>query len=99
MSSEQAPGAPPEIGGLQPPPGVIPNFTNPYSITKATAAATIIFLILTTITTGIRCHTKIFIIRKQGWEDCQLKHIKILRVLANQEIDTIYMAWVCGRGH
>ena len=75
MSSGQAPGAPPEIGALPPPPGVIPNFADPYSITKAALAATIVFLILTTITTGIRCYTKLFIIRKHGWDDCQLKHV------------------------
>ena len=75
MSSEQAPGAPPEIGGLPPPAGVIPNFTDPYSITKAAAAATIVFLILTTTTTGIRCYTKLFVIQKQGWDDCQFKHV------------------------
>ena len=75
MSSDQAPGAPLDIGGLPPPAGVIPNFTDPYSITKATAAVTIMFLILTTITTGIRCYTKVFIVWKQGWDDCQLKHI------------------------
>ena len=75
MNSEQAPGAPPEIGGLPPPAGVIPNFTHPYSIVKPALAATILFLILTTVTTCIRCYTKLFVIRKPGWDDCQLKHI------------------------
>ena len=74
MSSEQAPGVPPEIGGLPPPAGVIPNFTNSYSITKVTVAAAIVFLALTTVTTSIRCYTKLFVVRKQGWDDCQFKH-------------------------
>ena len=77
MSSEQAPGASPEIGGLPPPPGVIPNFTNPYSITTVGLAANILFLTLTTITTTIRCYAKLLVIRKQGWDDCQWNHIYV----------------------
>ena len=75
MSSEQAPGAPPEIGGLPPPSGVIPNFTDPDSITTIAIVVAIVFLSLTTVTTSIRCYTKLFLIRKHGWDDCQLKHI------------------------
>lgn len=97
MSSEQAPGAPPQIGGLPPPAGVIPNFTNPYSIITVGLAANLLFLTLTTITTAIRCYTKLFLIRKQGWDDCQLNHIDfILRIHTDRQIDTMYIAWVCG---
>ena len=73
MSSEEVPGAPSEIGALPPPAGVIPNFTDPYSIAKATSATTIVFLILTTVTTCIRCYTKLFLIRKLGWDDCRFE--------------------------
>ncbi|KAK0508112.1 hypothetical protein JMJ35_009196 [Cladonia borealis] len=69
MSSEQAPGAPPEIGGLPPPSGVIPNFTDPDSITTIAIVVAIVFLSLTTVTTSIRCYTKLFLIRKHGWDD------------------------------
>lgn len=77
MSFEQARGATPEIGGLPPPPGVIPNFINPYSITTVGLGANILFLTLTTITTAIRCYTKVLVIQKQGWDDCQWNHICI----------------------
>ena len=95
MSSVQAPVASSEIGGLPPPAGIIPNFTDPYSISKAMLAANIVFLTMTTVTTSIRCYTKLFVMRKLGWDDCQLKYINLLRILADQEIDTMFMAWVC----
>ena len=94
MSSVQAPVAPSEIGGLPPPAGIIPNFTDPYSISKVILAANIMFLTMTTVTTSIRCYTKLFVMRKLGWDDCQLKYINLLGILADQEIDTMFMAWV-----
>ncbi len=61
------------IGGLQPPPGVTPNFVDPYSIMSAALAVTIVFLVLTSATTAIRLYTKFYLIKTHGWEDCELK--------------------------
>lgn len=59
------------IGALPPPPGVTPNFVNPYSIGEGLKAAGILFVILTTLSTAIRLHTKFWIIKTHGWEDCK----------------------------
>ena len=61
------------IGGLQPPPGVTPNFVDPYSIMSAALVVIIVFLILTSATTAIRLYTKFCLIKTHGWEDCELK--------------------------
>lgn len=74
MSSSSV--APPMIGALPPPPGVTPNFMNPYSIGDGLKAAGILFVVLTTLSTAIRLYTKFLIIKTHGWEDCKLKRKK-----------------------
>ena len=50
---------------MLPPPGVIPNFDNPYSRGRTyTAVATIIVVAMIVF---VMC----IIIRKLGWDDCQ----------------------------
>ena len=61
----------PMIGALPPPPGVTPNLTDPYSIGERLKAAGILFVVLTTLSTAVRIHTKFFIIKVHGWEDCK----------------------------
>lgn len=61
----------PEIGALPPPPGVIPNFTDPYSIGDGLKAAGILFVVLTSLSTAVRLYTKFCIIKARGWEDCR----------------------------
>ena len=63
--------APPEIGALAPPPGVVPNFINPYSIQKSLIASSVVCLALTSLTTAIRLYTKLYIVNAHGWEDCR----------------------------
>lgn len=59
------------IGGLPPPPGVIPNFVNPYSRGWLSILTIVICLTLTTLLIGIRICTKFLITRSHGWEDCE----------------------------
>ncbi len=57
------------IGGLPPPPGVIPDFNNPtldYVI-----ASVVVCLAITTLTVGIRMYTVFCIIKSHGWADCK----------------------------
>ncbi|MCJ1346585.1 hypothetical protein MMC31_004803 [Peltigera leucophlebia] len=61
--------ASPMVGALPPPPGVTPNFTDPYSIGEGLKAAGTVFVILTTLSTAVRLHTKFSIIKAHGWED------------------------------
>lgn len=64
---------PPLMGALPPPPGITPNFIDPYSIEEGLKAVLILLVVLTTLSTAIRLHTKFLIIKTHGWEDCKLK--------------------------
>ncbi|KAL9135305.1 MAG: hypothetical protein Q9175_003513, partial [Cornicularia normoerica] len=57
------------VGGLPPPPGVIPNFVDPYSIADTLRAVGVLYIVLTTLTTLIRLYTKFYIFKAHGWED------------------------------
>ena len=56
--------------GLEPPPGVIPNFVSPPSQKAANVACQSVCLTLATFCVFIRMYTRFFIIRSHGWEDC-----------------------------
>lgn len=57
------------LPGMLPPPGVIPNFDNPYSRGGTyTAVATIITVAMVIFVTS-KLYTKYFITRKLGWDD------------------------------
>lgn len=58
------------LGGLPPPPGVVPNFVNPNSIANTIRAVAVSLAVLTTFSIAIRLYTKIFIVKAHGWEDC-----------------------------
>ena len=60
------------LGGLPPPPGVVPNFVNPDSIADTIRAVAVFLAVLTTLSTAIRFYTKFFIVKAHGWEDCML---------------------------
>ena len=72
MSQASAPVQPTVVGGLPPPPGVIPNFVNPHSIADAVKVLDVIWIVLATLTTVIRLYTKIYILKAHGWADCML---------------------------
>ena len=60
-----------EVPSLQPPPHVIPNVVNPPSQRGANLACNMLCLIVATICVLTRLHTKIFILRSSGWDDCK----------------------------
>lgn len=57
--------------GLEPPPGVLPNFVHPQSQTGANLACNILCLTLATICVAIRLYTRFVITHSHGWEDCE----------------------------
>lgn len=57
--------------GLEPPPGVLPNFIHPQSQSAANLACNITCLIVATICVAIRVYTRFVITRSHGWEDCE----------------------------
>ena len=59
------------IPGLAPPPGVVPNFVDPYSLESIQIASTVLCLTLALLSTLLRMYAKLFIIKAYGWEDCK----------------------------
>ena len=59
------------VGGLPPPPGVTPNFVNPYSIQRYIILTAVIGLILTTLCVCMRIYIKARVVRSLGWDDCE----------------------------
>lgn len=61
-----------ELPALPPPPGVIPNFTNPESKGESLIIPGAILLTLVIIAVANRAYTKLCIIRKFSWDDLTL---------------------------
>ena len=61
------------VPGLQPPPGVIPNFVNPENYQNKVIAECTIFLTIATIFTAAKLYTRAFIIKSIAWEDCKYR--------------------------
>ncbi len=59
--------------GLEPPPGVLPNFSDPQSQSVANLACNITCLTVATICVAIRMYTRFVITRSHGWEDCEFR--------------------------
>lgn len=57
--------------GLDPPPGVTPNFVDPETRAPYAIIAHTIALSLATIFVAMRMYTKIWITRSPGWDDCE----------------------------
>lgn len=58
--------------GLEPPPGVIPNFTNPPDTQRTAFIVTLVLcLSVTSVFVPLRLYTKLFIVKKPQWEDCK----------------------------
>ena len=57
--------------GLAPPHGVIPNFIHPSGQQGVIIAANAICVAIATISLLIRMYTKVFLVKRYGWEDCE----------------------------
>lgn len=56
---------------VAPPPGIESNFVNPATRGDGFRAVVIGFTLLGGICTIIRLYTRVWIIRKVGWDDCE----------------------------
>lgn len=56
---------------LTPPPGVIPDFQDPFTVRPYWLVTASVGMILTGVTLGLRMYTKIAIVKKCRWEDCK----------------------------
>ena len=63
---------------LAPPPGVVPNFIDPYNQGPILLVIGSILLALMMILVTVRAYTKIFIQRKLSWDDCSLPKFSAL---------------------
>lgn len=59
------------VGGLRPPPGIIPNFANPESLHTEWILSLVTCFFPPTFFVFIRAYTKLIIIKSHGWEDCK----------------------------
>ena len=56
--------------GLVPPPGVTPDLTSPYTLQPYQALTVVACIIITTLAVAARMYTKLRIMKKRTWEDC-----------------------------
>ena len=59
----------PPTPGLEPPPGVIPNFESPYTLQPYVELTVALCIIVTTALVGARIYVKTRIVKKLLWED------------------------------
>jgi hypothetical protein len=61
-----------ELPTFPPPPGVIANFENPYSLQIYDIVCQAVCFTLTTLLLCVRLYTKVRVLRHAGWDDCKL---------------------------
>lgn len=65
--------APQIFGALPPPPGVTPNFVDPYSISGYIIATSVACFGFSTLLVWARMYTRFYITMSHGWDDCEFK--------------------------
>lgn len=86
------------LPALPPPPGVIPNFVNPYSEAQSGIIENVICIILTTTIVWVKMYTKVFVMRDSGWEDCRCPALPFAEIGCTMDdltlTDTMLASWV-----
>ena len=62
-----------------PPPGVTPNFTNPYNRTWEIHVTSAVCLTMTTLFVALRFYAKVFLIKQTTRDDCNVAHNSCIR--------------------
>jgi len=75
-----------ELPTLAPPPGVIANFDDPYSLQRYDILCQTLCFTVTTLLLAIRIYTKIHVLRRPGWDDCEQLTILLATPKANNNI-------------
>ena len=65
----------PSQPGLTPPPNVVPNFGNIYTLEPYQTMTIAACIIMTTVLVFARIYTKRFILKSLVWEDCKLAKV------------------------
>ena len=84
------------LAGLSSPPGVVPNFTDPYTLRPFQALTIAQCIIVTTVVVLARLYTKQYLIKKRNWEDCRLGNptCYYYSLLLTRCLDTCFLGWL-----
>lgn len=63
----------PIIAVEPPPPGQVANFVNPYSDGYKIIVVNVVMLLFSSIVTGMRLFTRVYIVKGMGLDDCMLQ--------------------------
>ena len=82
-----------DVPGMPPPAGVVPNLENPYSRgnTYTAVATTITALMIAFVL--CRMYTKYFIVRKVGWDDCELGNFSVIKAFCANLLSRDMFTW------
>ena len=69
----------PPDAALKPPPGVIPDFQDPFTLRPYFIVTASLGLVITGFLLILRMYTKIVVVRKCRWEDCMLEGYDMVR--------------------
>ena len=61
-----------EMPSMRPPPGLVSDFVNPYSLEKWIVLCAVMCLATATLFVAIRTYTKFIITKTLDWADCEL---------------------------
>lgn len=78
MSTFQGTLPSPQSPSLPPPPGITPNFHEPYSLDPYQQIEIVACVLITTITLIGRIYTKLALIKHFTWEDCISLRVNLL---------------------
>lgn len=80
---------------LQPPNGVVPDFTDPRRLTQVMFAVELLFLLCTTIAVLVRLYTKLIINRKGTLEDRESLFTTLSLLFLADHLVLCTISWVC----
>ena len=66
------------LPGLEPPPGVTPNFVNPPTLVPLGIAVLVLCLVVTTLLVAARVYIRTSLVEAWGWDDGKAIHDRIM---------------------
>lgn len=76
-------------GALEPPPGVTPNFVDPFSLVKYDVFGQSMCLAVSTLMVGMRMYSKSHLIKSVGWEDCKSTAQLVYWIFNNESVKIV----------
>ena len=85
MSQTYTVTSPPDAA-LSPPPGIVPDFQDPFSLRPYYNVTASLGLVSTGIILGLRLYTKIAVVKECRWEDCKFTD-PVWETIANPRLE------------